>query len=51
MIERLEKICKRLVLKMFFEFISPNEHMRLMRLYNKMQMLISQMQEATYERI
>ena len=51
MIERLERICERLVLKMYFGITSPNEHKRGMELYNKIQMLIDQMQEVPYERI
>ena len=47
MIERLEKICKRLVLKMNFGVMSPDEHRRLMSLYSQIQMAISDLQEAT----
>ena len=51
MIEYFERFCNKLVFKMFFDVKTTDEHMRLMRLYNKMQMLISQMQEVPYERI
>jgi len=47
MIERLEKICKRLVLKIYFAEMPPDEHRRLMSLYSQIQMAISDLQEAT----
>ena len=47
MIERLEEICKRLVLKMYFGVMPPDEHRRLMSLYSQIQMAISDLQEAT----
>lgn len=47
MIERLERICERLVLKMYFGVLPPNEHKRLMEMYSQFQMAISDLQEAT----
>ena len=47
MIERLEKICKRLVHEMYFNIRTPDEHRRLMEMYSQIQMTISDMQEAT----
>ena len=47
MIEYFERFCNKLVFKMYFGVMPPDEHRRLMSLYSQIQMAISDLQEAT----